>query len=151
MCIFVQALHGIVCFSGPCLSAKPIIGVFHCSSFLWRRWEGGGVKIVAPLSLLMLPKNTVRASKVKLFLGNPAPWIAHQGGHFRSKAENAAEMCPEFLINKAEENCLAACGYIFWPIAVSTINNDTAFFFIELIHVLSHSWHEPSHEINAER
>lgn len=84
----------------------------------------------SPLSLLTLPKTTVQASKVMLFLGNPAPWIAHQGGHFRSKAEKAKEMHPEFLINKAGETCLAACGYIFWLIVVrSTINNDTAFCF----------------------
>lgn len=47
-------------------------------------------------------KNHSSGVQSRLFLGNPVPWIACQEGHFRSKAGNAKEMYPEFLIHVAE-------------------------------------------------
>lgn len=46
-------------------------------------------------------KNYSSGVQSGLFLGNPVPWIACQEGHFRSKAGNAKEMYPEFLIHVA--------------------------------------------------
>lgn len=54
-------------------------------------------------------KNYRSGVQSSLFLGNPVPWIACQEGHFRSKAGNAREMYPEFLIQLG-----GFCLVFFW-------------------------------------
>lgn len=120
----VQVVQRIACFS-MCLSSELIIGLsLQLLSVAKMRVRRRGRRRRkgqnhSPSSA-HCQNPQLRPLGVMLFLGNPAPWIAHQGGHFRSKAGLAAEMHPEFLIN-------VVGGFL--PCSLCLINQKTLFLF----------------------
>lgn len=104
---YARGIRWSVCFSPKCLSSKLIIGVFHfdhLSVAKTRRRRRRGQNPTPSRSA----KNHSAGVQSSFFLGNPAPWIAGQKGHFRSKAGNVGEMLLDsWYTVKPEESDLA--------------------------------------------
>lgn len=104
----VQGIRWSVCFSLMRLSSELIIGVFHFALLSVAKTRRRRRRGQTPRPFARSAKNHSAGVQSSFFLGNLAPWIAGQEGHFRSKVGNVGEMLQDsWYTVKPEESDLA--------------------------------------------